>query len=413
MDFLDEIWTTITKNKSRSLLTAFGVFWGILMLVILLGLGGAMQNGIFAGLSGFNANSCILSTNLTSKPYKGLQKGRAWNFENRDIDILYRQVKGIDAVVPFTFGRSSDNNVSRGEHHGTYGISGVVPEFKDVLAFGLAQGRFLNNIDVAEKRKVCVIGCDVYKDLFPEGGNAIGARLRVDNIYCTVIGVMKKCETDININGRPDEAVLLPFTTIQQTYHYGDQFEVFMATAKDGYLMGDVMKEIEATVKQLHMVAPDDSKALWTVDFEEDFRGIGYLKLGINLLIWIIGMGTLISGAIGVSNIMLVTVRERTKEIGIRRALGASPWVIVRQILAESVLLTSLAGVLGIMLGVGVLRIVEIAVANSDGVIKEPQISFGLALGALFVIIVCGLLAGLLPALRALSIKPIEALGEE
>ncbi len=413
MEFFNEIWTTITKNKSRSLLTAFGVFWGILMLVILLGLGGAMQNGIFAGLSGFNTNSCILSTNLTSKPYKGLQKGRAWNFENRDIDVLYRQVKGVDAVVPFVFGKYGDNNVSRGEHHGTYNLPGVVPNYQKVLALELAQGRFINDIDVAEKRKVCVIGHDTYKDLFPEGGNAIGARLRVDNIYCTVIGVLKKCEADANLGGRPDEAVMMPFTTVQQTYHYGDQFEVFMATAKDGYLMGDVMKEIEATVKQLHMVAPDDTRAMWTQDFEEQFKAIGYLKLGINLLIWIIGMGTLISGAIGVSNIMLVTVRERTKEIGIRRALGASPWVIVRQILAESVLLTSLAGVLGIMLGVGVLRIVEMAVANSDSVIKEPQISFGLALGALFVIIVCGLLAGLLPALRALSIKPIEALGEE
>ncbi len=413
MEFFNEIWTTITKNRSRSLLTAFGVFWGILMLVVMLGLGGAMQTGIFKVVKGFNPNSCAFSVGQTSKPYKGLQKGRSWTFDNHDIDIIRQQVEGVDAVIPFSYAPRTDNNVSRGEHYGTFTVTGTVPEYNKIMTVEMRQGRFINDIDVAEKRKVCVIGSDVYKTLFPEGGNAIGSRLRIDNIYCTVIGVKKPDESEVQIGGRPNELVSLPFTTVQQTYHYGNRFEMMMTTAKEGYVMSEIKPEVEAVIKQLHTIAPDDNRAIWSVGFEEMFRSMGYLKLGISLLIWIIGLGTLISGAIGVSNIMLVTVRERTKEIGIRRALGASPWVIVRQILAESLMLTSLSGILGIMLGVGILRVVEMVMAHSDSMIKEPQISFGIAVSALVVIIICGLLAGLLPALRALAIKPIEALGEE
>lgn len=411
MDFLSEIWQTITKNRSRSLLTAFGVFWGMLMLIVLIGMGNALKGGIYANVNGFAMNSCTMGTAKTGKPYKGFQRGREWNILLSDLDILRERVEGIEGLSPMVY--TGTKTVSIGENHGDFQLVGITAEYPKVMVSPLLYGRFINEIDMRDKRKVCVIGIEVYRKLFPLGGNPIGQRILCGSIQLTVIGVRKQNENNIYIGGDPDQMVQAPVTTIQKAYNFGESVHILMAVAKTGYPVSVMEKEIKDELKKLHNVAPDDDKAMWGFNAEEEMKAFAYLGIGINALIWIIGLGTLISGAVGVSNIMLVTVRERTKEIGIRRAIGASPWVIMRQIIAESVVLTSLAGLAGIMAGVGAVLLTARVLEHADTFLKEPNVSFGVAITCLVIIIVIGILAGLLPALRALKIKPVEALGEE
>lgn len=411
MDFLNEIWQTITKNRSRSLLTAFGVFWGMLMLIVLIGLGNALSGGIYSQISGFAMNSCTMGAAQTGKPYKGFQRGRQWEMHLSDLDVIRQRVDGIDGLSPMVF--TGSKTISHGEYHGDYDLVGVTPEYTKVLVSPLMFGRFINEIDMQERRKVCVIGIEVYRKLFPLGGNPIGERIFCGSIQFTIVGVRKQNENSVYIGGDPDKMVQAPVTTIQKAYNFGETVHILMAVAKPNIPVSQIEKGIKDVLKERHQIAPDDDKALWGFNAEEEMKALGYLSIGLTALIWLIGLGTLISGAVGVSNIMLVTVRERTKEIGIRRAIGATPWVIVRQIIAESTVLTGLAGLAGIMAGVGAVLLTARVLEHADTFIKAPNVSFGVAVSCLIIIIIIGILAGLLPALRALKIKPVEALSEE
>lgn len=412
MDFFNEIWLTISKNRSRSLLTGFGVFWGMMILLALVSMGDSLKSAVWSHVEGLATNSTFIGTSATSLPYKGLQKGRQWDIVNSDLPVIRREAPSADVVSAVSFKGEWDNNVRYGDRKGSYSILGVSPDFPKVMYIPILYGRNVNDIDLGERRKVCVIGNRVYRELFPEGGDVTGRMLRVGSIQYRIIGVRRKATMDIYIGGHPDEQVVLPLTTLQQVYNFGENIDMIMATAKPNTPVSLVEDEIKSTLKQLHSVAPDDQRATWSMNMEEQFKSINYLMLGLTLLIWLVGIGTLISGAVGVSNIMLVTVRERTKEIGIRRALGASPRIIVRQILAESTLLTFLAGVLGIVAGVGVVQLAGMLLKNNE-MFGTMQVSFSVAVCALILLILIGLLAGLLPASRALSIKPIEALSEE
>lgn len=412
MDFFNEIWLTISKNRSRSLLTGFGVFWGMMILLALVAVGDSLKSAVWSNIAGFATNSTFIGTSTTSKPYKGLQKGREWDIVNSDLPVLRREVPSADVISPVSFGGLWDNNVRYGDRKGSYQQIGVDADFSKVMYVPILYGRNINDIDLNERRKVCVIGNRVYRELFPEGGDVTGRMLSIGNIQFRIVGVRRQAKVDVNIGGPPDELVVLPITTLQQTYHLGETIHMVMATAKPQTTAAEVEDEIKSTLKQLHSVAPDDQRATWSMNMEEQFKSVNYLMLGLTLLIWLVGIGTLISGAVGVSNIMLVTVRERTKEIGIRRALGASPRVIVCQILAESTLLTFLAGVLGIVAGVGVVQLADVLLKDNE-MFGTMQVSFSVAVCALILLILIGLLAGLLPSSRALSIKPIEALSEE
>ena len=408
MDFLSEIWQTITKNRSRSLLTAFGVFWGMLMLIVLIGLGNALTGGIYSQIDGFAMNSCTMGASETGKPYKGFQRGRQWSIELSDLTIIREHVNGIEALSPMVF--AGQKTISIGESHGDFQLVGITADYPKVMVSPLLYGRFINEMDMRDQRKVCVIGIDVYRKLFPKGGNPIGQRIFCGSIPFSIVGVRKQNENSVYIGGNPDEMVQAPVTTIQKAYNLGESVHILMAVAKTGIPVSQIEKAIKDELKLLHNIAPDDDKALWGFNAEEELKALTYLGMGLNALIWLIGLGTLISGAVGVSNIMLVTVRERTKEIGIRRAIGASPWVIMRQIIAESVVLTSLAGLAGIMAGVGAVLLTARVLEHADTFLKAPNVSFGVAVSCLVIIIVIGILAGLLPALRALKIKPVEAL---
>ncbi len=410
IDRWQEIWQAITQNKSRSILTAFGVFWGMFMLVIMVGAGDSLQKGMQQEIEGFATNSCFVGTATTSEPYKGFKKGRSWDIVNSDLPILEQKIPEMQYLSPVLFGNRS--NVIRGEKSGSFNSKGVFPNYNEIDRNKMTYGRFINDIDIAEKRKVCVIGKRVYEVLFNSGENPLGKTIRLNGIYFQVVGVTGN-SSNINIGGNAEETIILPFSTMQQAFNQGNIVHFLAITANPGVKVSTVEKAVQDELKKLHDISPTDKTAVFSMNMEDMFTMFLYLGLGISILIWIVGLGTLMAGGIGVSNIMLVTVRERTKEIGIKRALGATPGNIMRQIMTESVILTLIAGVFGMLLGVGILQIIEIVTRDTDFFLKNPQISFSVAVGGLMVILIIGTLAGLIPAKRAVDIKAIEAIRDE
>ncbi|MDD2589223.1 MAG: ABC transporter permease [Fermentimonas sp.] len=412
LDRWQEIWITITHNKSRSVLTAFGVFWGMLMLVLMVGAGSALEKGISSQVEGFATNSAFFGSSTTTLPYKGFQKGRRWDMTNSDIPVIRQRVKELQYLSPVLFAGGNDKNVVRGEKNGSYMVKGCYPEYDLIEKSKMLYGRYVNDIDIAERRKVCIIGERIYEVLFQKGEDPTGQQIRVNGIYFQVIGVARST-SGVSIGGRTEETVVLPFSTMQQAFNQGNIIHFLAATADKGVPVKIVQDKIVEILKQQHQISPDDKEAVFSMNIEEQFKMFNYLGIGIAALIWIVGLGTLLAGAIGVSNIMLVTVRERTKEIGIRRALGATPRNIIGQILSESVVLTVLAGVTGIIVGVGILRATGVVLSQGDQFFKDPQISFTMAIVSLIILIVIGTFAGYVPAQRAMMIKPVEAISEE
>jgi putative ABC transport system permease protein len=412
LDRWQEIWFTITHNKLRSFLTAFGVFWGMFMLVAMVGAGVALQRGMSSTIEGFATNSCFVWAEQTSEPYKGFKKGRNWNMENADIALLIHKVPEIQYLAPVLFGGGGANNVTRNDKAGSYGVKGIYPSYNQVDESKMVYGRYINDIDIAEKRKVCVIGERVFEVLFPKKENPIGKNIQVNGIYFQVIGVGRHT-SKVNIGGNAEETVILPFSTMQQAFNQGNIVHFMAITAKPGIKVKVIEDKVHETLRTKHNISPIDKKAVGGFNIEDQFNMFLYLGIGIAALIWIVGLGTLFAGAVGVSNIMLVTVRERTKEIGIRRALGATPRDIIKQILSESIVLTLIAGILGLMFGVGLLSLVGMALSHGDQFFKDPQISFSVAVAALFILLIIGTFAGFIPANRAMNIKPIEAIREE
>ena len=403
-------------------MTAFGIFWGMLMLIILVGLGMGFNNGIIATLKTIPANSIFFFTGNTSQAYKGFAKGRYWNLANSDLEVLKRRFGDkVERLVPMnTIGSM---HCAYGEFSDDYSVTGTTNGYYNSIPQKLIFGRYLNDIDEKEHRKVCVIGQRIYRTLFPRGGNPCGEVIKVGDIYYTIVGVVKETSGMINLGSGVNETVHVPLTTAQATYGQGDKIYVLICTLRNDCKAQDYQKPIEQVLKELHYVHPDDPQALRSFNLAEILEVFDYLFLGIYILIWIIGAGTLLAGLIGVSNIMLVTVKERTQEIGIRRAIGASPLTILSQIMSESIVITIVAGMFGIMLGVWILDAVNIVTSNgamaetSRGVeisaFANPQIPFGVAVAAFIILVIGGLLAGLMPAQRAMQVKAIDALRDE
>ncbi len=409
IDSFEEILITITRNKTRSLLTAFGVFWGIFMLVALLGGGQALKDMMQQNFDGFATNSAFVFSQSTGEAYKGFRKGRYWSLENEDIDRMRANVKGLDVVTP-SISRWGATAV-HGDRKFQCNVKGAYPDYGKIERQDMAYGRFINDVDIREARKVCVIGKRVYESLFYPGEDPCGKYIRVNAIYYRVIG-MCASEGNINIQGQSSEAVVLPFSTMQQAYNMGKQIHVICFTVKPGIKVSDVQPDVERVIKAAHYIAPEDKQAVMMLNAEAMFSMVDNLFIGINFLVWLVGVGTLLAGVIGVSNIMMVTVRERTVEIGIRRAIGARQRDILQQILSESVVLTAVAGMSGVTFAVGILQATEILV-QAEGNMVHFQISFGLAVGTCLLLLVLGVLAGLAPAYRAMAVKPIEAIRDE
>ena len=412
MDFdsFSEILNVLTRNKSRTFLTGFGVFWGVFMLVGLVGGGDGLKEILNNNLAGFATNSAVVRAQPTTKPYHGFRKGRQWTLNYDDIKRLRAHVPELDVITP-TISRWGAN-ATHDDRSASGIIKGVLPEMQKVSEPKMMYGRYINQMDVNQGRKVCVIGKQVYKSLFPKGGDPCGDVIRIDSVYFSVVGV-NYSDGNMNVNGNDQQAVFMPLSLVQQIYNRGHCVDIICVTGKPGVVMSDITDKIRHVIATAHDVAPDDEKGVIVFNTEMMFSMVDNMFRGINMLIWLVGIGTLLAGAIGVSNIMMVTVRERTVEIGIRRAIGATPRNILSQIIQESILLTSIAGMSGILFVVLVLQGLEMA-NTTDGVAAAHfQISFWTAIGAVVLLSVLGVLAGLAPALRAMSIKPVDAMRDE
>lgn len=410
LDSYHELLETLLRNKTRSFLTGFGVFWGVFMLVALMGGGAGMKEMLSNNFEGFATNSAIIWAQPTTKPYHGFRKGRMWTLSTSDIQRLQEQVPQIDVVSPMLskWGVQAVN----GDNKFNANVKGQLPNYAKVEPPKLYYGRYINDMDIAQQRKVCVIGKRVYKTLFPQGGDPCGQLVRLDSVYYTVIGV-DYSTGNMSVNGTADESVAIPLSLMQRAFNRGDEIEMIAITARPGTTINDITPRIREVIARAHHVDPADEKSVMVFNTEVLFGMMDNLFDGVDLLIWLVGIGTLLAGAIGVSNIMMVTVKERTTEIGIRRAIGATPRVILTQIISESILLTAVAGMTGILFAVMILQMMELGFTE-DGIVQSHfQVTFWIAVGAAALLAALGVLAGLAPAARAMAIKPVDAMREE
>ncbi len=406
-DKWQEIFSTISKNKLRTFLTGFSVAWGIFMLIILLGSGQGLQNGVQHKFDDDAVNSLWIYARQTSKPYKGYNAGRQIRFTNND----YKRTKALDSHIDHITGRFyvGSQITSYKNNYGSYDLRAVNPGFKYIENTKITEGRFLNKLDIKDFSKVVIIGNIVKKDLFKNGVDPLGKYVKIGNISFKVIGVF----ADAGGEGEMRK-IYLPISTAQRVFNGGNRIHQIMLTVGNASLKQT--KRIESEIRNnfalLHHFDPTDPRAIRINNNLENYKKVMNLFLGIRIFIWIIGIGTIIAGIVGVSNIMMIVVKERTKEIGIRKALGATPASIVSLILLESVTITSMAGYVGLMLGVGLLELTKKFIPPSD-FFMNPQANISIAVSAIILLVVAGTIAGFIPARKAASIKPIEALRYE
>ncbi|WLD24017.1 ABC transporter permease [Flavobacterium dauae] len=418
-DKWNEIIEALSANPFRTLITAFGVFWGIFILVILLSASQGLQNGIKRQMGGLSTNTMFMWTSATSKPYKGLPQGRNYNFKNSDIDAIKREINGLLYVSPRNQlgGFRGSNNVVRGTKTGAYNVYGDYPEFIQQQPMDILRGRFINHGDIENKRKIAIIGEGVIRELYGPGEEVLGSYIKVQGVNFLVVGVYKSIS---NMGGDAEESqkqVFIPFTTFQQAFNYGDIVGWMTITAEDDKPITDLKEDIFKLLKNRHTIDPTDDRAVGHFDLYQEFKKINGLFFILKAVSYLVGGLILFSGVIGIINIMLIIVKERTQEIGIRRALGATPAVIIKQILTESVTLSLVAGMAGIIFASLVLLGVNFALEqapNSDQIpIVNPSVNLGVVVIALLILVFAGLLAGLIPAITAIRVKPIDALRTE
>jgi len=404
-DTWQEIYEVLRKNKFRTAITMLGVFWGVFLLVSLLGAARGLKNKFDQELGDFATNSVFLWAQTTSKPYKGFQKGRAITLTLNDVDEIKNKVPGVEYVVP----RNQTNSTVKYKTKSvSFDISGDYPFLADVQKQDLIFGRFIDNMDVEQKRKVCVISTDVYRQLFNEGEYVIGRYISINDINFKIVGLKK--------NGRngPSDNINIPFTSFQEIYNKGQNISWMMITGMQGYDIMDVEKEAKSLLKEIHNVNPEDPRAFGSFNFGELFEKLTGFLSGMQFLTIFVGISTLIAGVFAIGNILLITVKERTKEIGVRRALGAKPLEIKMQIILEAVTLSLFAGILGIIFGGLILYLINsFSESSDDPILVNASVSVPTVFLALIILVVLGSLIGLIPAHRAIIIKPIDALREE
>jgi len=408
LDKLHEIWQTITRNKTRSFLTAFGVFWGMFMFIGMIGIGQGFENGMSSNIN-IATNSMFAIARATTIEYKGFNAGRWWNMTQDDIELLKKQVpeiKTISGMIMFGSYKAvfSDKTCD-------VSLQGIDNLYYEVENQDITKGRGISYLDVAEKRKVCVMGNEAADQLFTSGENPVGKMVKIGSVYYSIIGIVKP-SGNINFGGgEAGTMVYVPSSTAQQLLG-SNTVDVIAIVVPDNIKIKTIEEKVKDILRAKHLISPLDNNAVMTMNIQDVFLVFQYLFIGIAVLIWIVGMGTLFAGVVGISNIMLVTVKERTNEIGIKRALGAKPKVITRQIMMESLLLTFIAGFLGMFFGVLVLVLMEKATQSAE-MFSNPTISFAMAIAGTIILILSGLIAGIIPAKNALRIKAIDALRDE
>lgn len=396
------------KNKLRTFLTAFGVFWGIFMLVLLLGAGKGLENGVYNRFGAGAKNSIYVWTGKTALAHKGMSPGREIKLTNQDIASVHRDVDNVQILSPRNrvFGEYTINYKTQ---NGSYQVFGAEPGFLKINGEIPFKGRLLNEIDEREKRKVVVIGDQVSKVLFGEA-DPVGEYVNIKGIHFKVVGTFKMRG---NNSSRREERAYIPFSTLQAAFNQPNQVQMMALVAEPGVSAKDMEGRLRNLLAERHKFSTEDKMAIGVENTEAEFLKVMGLFNGIRIFVWIVGIGTLIAGIVGVSNIMLIIVKERTREIGVRKALGATPFSIVSLILQESVVITAFSGYLGLLAGTGVLAGLEYLMESSGAeapFFANPEVDPGVALASTVVLVVSGALAGLMPALKAARIKPIEAL---
>ena len=404
-DTYKEITLALKRNRRRTLLTGFGVFWGVFMLLFLLGGGNGVKSLLASNFEGFATNTTILASDRTTMPYQGLSKGRYWNLTYKDVERLKRMMPELDVVTPNIASYSSDIQCNASSAQGT--LKGVYADYVKVETPKLRYGRYINESDVIQERKVCVIGERIYDSLFPDGGDPCGTHIKVGSVYFQVVGVDVSAG-NISLNGSADQSVIIPISVARKLFRRGNDVDIICVTAGSGITLSEYEDKLRGIIAREHRFNPEDKQAMTILYTEELFSVIDNLFKGVNLLILLIGLGTILAGVIGVSNIMMVTVKERTTEIGIRRAIGATPKDILLQIIMESIILTAISGMSGIVFSVLVLYLMDVMVPDT-----EFQITFWTAVLSASLLTLMGVLAGLAPASRAMNIKPVDAMRDE
>ena len=406
-DTWKEVYDSLTKNKVRTVITMIGVWWGILLLIALLGAARGMENSFNRIFGDFATNSVFIWGQNTSIPFKGFQEGKLVSLKLSHVHKIKDNIEGVELVVPRS---RSQALVFRNFLSGRYGVNGDYPLLDQIQKKKMLRGRFINQNDINSKRKSAVISEDVYKQLFDKNENPIGRYVQVNSMNFTVIGVFQNENVDMG----PSSDIHIPFTTFQQIYNRGDRIGWMVVTGKPEYNIKQIEEDIKLLLRNLNKIHPRDKRALGSFNLGKEFAKItGFLK-GMQFLTWFVGIATLIAGVFAIGNILLITVKERTKEIGIRRALGATPFEIKRQIVVEAVFLTLLSGILGIITGGWILIVIDkVWGQGDDATLVNASVSIAVVFVALALLVLLGSLIGLIPAFKATRLKPIEALREE
>ncbi|AKD03015.1 ABC transporter permease [Pontibacter korlensis] len=408
IDKWQEILGTMRKNKLRTFLTAFGVFWGVFMLVLLLGVGNGLENGIYNRFGDGAKNSVFVWSGKTAVAHKGMKPGREIKFTNADLEAIEREVAGLNMMAPRNR-VAGEYTINYKKQNGSYQVFGAEPDFMEINGERAYRGRMLNKYDEQEKRKVVVLGEQVAQVLFGEQ-NPVGEHVNIRGIYFKVVGTFK---VKGNNSGRREERAYIPFSTLQGAFNQPNQVQLMLLTAQDGVPAKEMEDRLRTLLSQRHKFAETDDMALGVENTEAEYLKLQGLFSGIRIFVWIVGIGTLIAGIVGVSNIMMIIVKERTREIGVRKALGATPLSIVSLILQESVVITAFSGYMGLLLATGLLALIEHMLISSGAELPffaQPEVDLEVALSATLVLVLAGAIAGLMPALKAANIKPIEAL---
>jgi putative ABC transport system permease protein len=413
-----EILEALTANTFRTILTAFGVFWGIFILVILLAAGNGLENGVKKGFDGIATNTMFMWSQTASKPYKGLPANREFDFKNGDVPALKENFPDLLYVSPRNQlgGFEGANNVVRGTKTAAYTIYGDYPELIKQESMDVLSGRFLNQQDINLRRKVAVIGLGVVKELYDSAEEVMGTYVKINGVNFMIVGIYKSKSNNRGGGEEEQKKIFIPFTTFQQAFNFGDKVGWMAITANDGASITELKPKIIEFMKGRHTINPADNRAIGNFDLYAEFSKVQDLFGILRFIAYFVGTLVLLSGVIGISNIMLIVVKERTKEIGIRRALGATPGAIRTQILTEAIFLTIVAGMFGIAMATGVLWVLNLildSMPSDDMMFANPSVDLTVVFFALIILVGSGLLAGFIPAQIAIRIKPVDALRTE
>lgn len=413
-DFIREVFDTIIKQRWRSVMTAFGVFWGILILTLLIGAGMGLRNGLLTSFNSLPPNCVICVTSPTLLPYEGLDAGREWHVTLSDFDKLRaslgNQIKAVTMINMVNDG--SPIEVRYADKTMDAPLAGEEPYSMTGFSQTVVQGRFINDIDIEHYRPVCVIGKEVAEKLFVEE-SPLGKQILVDGKIFKVVGVADVVSSKLDFGFKISEGIVIPLSLMQKSYNQGENVHLSNIILQGDVDTDQAIASIDPIIRKIHHLHPDDTSALLLLNMKEQVNQIKSVFGGIDFLIWVVGLGTLIAGLVGISNIMLISVKERTKEIGIRSAMGAKPHNIVGQIMCESMLLTTLSGLTGLCLGVALLAFLNNALGDGNDSFAHPYMPFWTGVMSLTVLVLGGLLAGYMPARRALNIELVKALADE